>query len=66
MTSRQWIVHVGWFNSYGFFFKQTLKVSAQNEMEARRQAYRLHRDPRAPIRAYEKAEVTPATEAPDA
>ena len=62
MTS-EWIVHVGWFDARGFFFRQLLRVPAATEMEARLEAYRKHRDPRAPFTAYQNAVVIPAQEA---
>lgn len=59
MTSRNWLVHVGWFDRRGFFYRQHLTLQAPSEMEARREAYRKHRDPRAPFTAYQTAVVLP-------
>lgn len=59
----EWIVHVGWFDARGFLFRKLLRVPAPTEMEARREAYRKHRDPRAPFTAYQTAVVIPAQEA---
>jgi len=62
MKPQLWIVHVGWFGPNGYFYRQHLKVSAPSEMEARREAYRKHRDPRAPFTAYQTAPVIRAEE----
>lgn len=63
MNYREWLVHVGWFDSRGLFFRQLVRVPAPTEMEARREAYRKHRDPRAPFTSYQNAVVIPAEEA---
>jgi hypothetical protein len=63
-VTSEWIVHVGWFaTGSGFLHRQILKVKAPTEMEARREAYRKHRDTRAPFHAYQTAVVIPAEEA---
>jgi hypothetical protein len=54
-------VHVGWFApGSGFLHRQILTVEAPTEMEARRTAYRKHRDPRAPFQSYQTAVVIPS------